>query len=420
MRILGIILAIIFPTIEAKTELKVQKYICKICEKSYYSDEQKHNKLMKLHMKYTASKLAIILRFKQGASIRNIGEINKQVFGMYHSAGYINSLCTEVSLNATKRMEGLKYCNQKNAEVMMLDETFPRSKEEKATNMGVVADENGLIRGIELIKNKKVDLNKLLSKVLSTKYSPQYFMSDYDTMYPGIAKELSPEIQILKDFVHAGRQILKESRTAINQVKVSQETLNRFTKTKQKEMTKLKKRLMRKHLYKVIRTILKGFKKGNVAVGTLYLEGGLEDLYRLSQKYPSLKPLYVKLCKFINKYLECWNLQMELYNECSIPLTSNIIESLNSIFKAFSKKAKSYCIDNMENFFNTVALFNNFDIKQRGKNKGTSAMMRAGIDLEEFGGGNFYEAVGLYEIIFGDPKSRLSSETLGYYHEIVA
>jgi hypothetical protein len=40
----------------------------------------------------------------------------------------------------------------------------------------------------------------------------------------------------------------------------------------------------------------------------------------------------------------------------------------------------------------------NYDIKTRGIHAGTSAMERAGIDLEEFGGRDFYEAVELDKI----------------------
>jgi len=37
----------------------------------------------------------------------------------------------------------------------------------------------------------------------------------------------------------------------------------------------------------------------------------------------------------------------------------------------------------------------NFDIKERGPHKGTSAIQRAGIDLSDFGATNFFEAVNL-------------------------
>jgi len=75
---------------------------------------------------------------------------------------------------------------------------------------------------------------------------------------------------------------------------------------------------------------------------------------------------------------------MEKSAKEGIPTTSNILESMNSIFKAFIKKAKCYGgPENLICFFSAVALLQNFDVKTRGKNVGTSAMIRAGVDLDE-------------------------------------
>ena len=46
-------------------------------------------------------------------------------------------------------------------------------------------------------------------------------------------------------------------------------------------------------------------------------------------------------------------------------------------------------------YFSAVALWENFDVKERGTYKGTSAIQRAGIDLNDFGAANFFEAVEL-------------------------
>ena len=379
----------------------VQKYLCKKCGKSFYSGDQKNNIYMKLWIKFIVIKLIIILRFDVGCSVRGISTINKNVFNINSSIGYIDKICAQVSKNAEKKMKHINQCNQNIAEVMMFDETFPKTKEDGATNMGVVVDEHGLIRELGIVENKKADVELILKNVLSGKYQPKYFITDYDTTYPVVIKKLLPEIVIGKDFVHTIRQILKDCRTAINKVTVSKNTLKHFTKVKQKQLLDLKKKLLRKQLYSIIRILIKGFNKKYVSVGTIYIEGGLCDLNGLSEVFPSLKNLNKKINKFIQKYLECWNTQMELYEKNGIPLTSNIIESKNSIFKTFSKKAKSYSKKKMKSFFCTIALYQNFDIKTRGGNKGSSAMMRAGIDFKEFGADNFFDAIGLTEIVFG-------------------
>ncbi len=48
-----------------------------------------------------------------------------------------------------------------------------------------------------------------------------------------------------------------------------------------------------------------------------------------------------------------------------------------------------------EPFFCGVVLMENFDVKTRGLNKGTNAMQRAQINLEDFGATDFFSAVAL-------------------------
>jgi hypothetical protein len=112
--------------------------------------------------------------------------------------------------------------------------------------------------------------------------------------------------------------------------------------------------------------------------------------------------------------MEIWNLQMELGFKKGLPTTSNGVESKNSLFKIFTRRAM--CFENsttMEEFFWAVALMENFSIKTRGKNKGSSAMMRAGIDLDQFGGKDFFETVNLTEIVLGKKtKTSLSKNDI--------
>jgi len=233
------------------------------------------------------------------------------------------------------------------------------------------------------------------------KYNPKYFLSDYDNEYPIIIQEIRRDIAIMKDFVHAVRQIYRDMKTAINKVVVS--GISDWTKEKQKVITDMKKSLLTKHVNRILYRLRKGFKSRHASVGTIYLEGALEDLKELSIKFPSMGNFYKKTNKFINKYIDVWSMQMEISAKEGIPTTSNILESMNSIFKAFIKKAKCYeSPESLEGFFSTVALLQNFDIKTRGKNAGTSAMIRANIDLNEFGAKDFFEAVNLIRIVLGD------------------
>jgi hypothetical protein len=237
--------------------------------------------------------------------------------------------------------------------------------------------------------------------VFDGKYDPKYFLSDYDKEYPVIIEEVKKGIIIMKDFVHAVRQIYRDMKTAINKVTVS--GISGLTKEKQKAIIDMKKRLLLKQANRILYRLIKGFKSRYAGVGTIYLEGALEDLKELSMKFPSLGNFYKKTQKFINKYIDFWAVQMEMSVKEGIPTTSNILESMNSIFKAFIKKAKCYGNpEGLDCFFSTVALLQDFDVKTRGKNVGTSAIMRAGIDLDEFGAKDFFEAVNLAGIVLGD------------------
>ena len=77
------------------------------------------------------------------------------------------------------------------------------------------------------------------------------------------------------------------------------------------------------------------------------------------------------------------------------PKTTNALESKNGIFKPFSRMAKSFLLATGQAFFAGVALMENFDVKERGIHQGTSAIQRAGINLDDLGATDFFAAVGL-------------------------
>ena len=117
--------------------------------------------------------------------------------------------------------------------------------------------------------------------------------------------------------------------------------------------------------------------------------------------------------KFVQKYLPTWALQMELTS--SVPTTSNSIESKNSILKISSRRIKAfYSKTSLLRFFSAVALWENFDVKERGLYKGTSAIERAGIDLHNFGAANFFEAVKL-ESVSQNNSNTIESNKIIFY-----
>jgi hypothetical protein len=247
-------------------------------------------------------------------------------------------------------------------------------------------------------------------------------MSDYDQSYPKMVKDIDPDIILCKDFVHALRIIYRDARTSINKIKAK--TRGKLTKSKKKEITQLKKKLIRKKLYRLLYRLSRGFKKDNAQIGAIYIEGGLAELKELAERFPSLQHFYKKTAKFVHKYIEIWTLQMELNFKEGLPTTSNSIESKNSLINIFRNNSKCFETNNtMEDFFCAVALMENFSVKTRGKNKGSSAIMRTEVDLKQLGGQDFFELVGLEEIVLGkkskSPLSQINFKDIKKYFKMI-
>jgi len=378
------------------------------------------NTMLREGMQLLIARLICVLRYTTGMSIRNISLVIGETFGHNCSIGYISTLCQKVNKRAEEKLSLMCKCIKKVAVMLIFDETYPKTKESGATSLGVGIDEFGLIRKLGAIIDRKKDLFRLLRSICTPNFKPRYFLSDYDKLYPKLMGKIDPTIIICKDFVHAIRIIFKDARTAINKVQVK--TKGNLTKGQRKQVTKLKRNLLRKRLYRILRKLIRGFRKEHAPVGTLYILGELEELRELAERFPSLDDFYKKTSKFIHKYIEIWNLQMELNFREGLPTTSNSIESKNSLFKVFAKISKCFgSNESMEQFFSAVALMENFSVKTRGKNSGTSAVMRAGVDLKEFGAKDFFEAVNLTEIVLGKRKRscvQFDLKKLSHYFKI--
>ena len=407
----------VFPLFSIDPRRRVQRQLCGDCKSPVLSKEQDTNTMIREGMQLFRGRLICMLRYTAGMSVRDISLIIKETFGHNCSIGYISTLCQRINKRAKENLGLMSRCAKKKADMIILDETFPKTKESGTTPLGVIIDESGLIRGVKAIIARKEDLLHLLRSVYTHNFRPRYFLSDYDKTYPELVNKINPAIILCKDFVHAIRIMFRDARCAINNVQVI--TRGDLNKSRRAEIKKLKKSLLCKRLYKILRKLIRGFRKENASVGTLYIEGALEELKDLAERFPSLDVFYKKTSKFIHKYIDTWNLQMELNFKKGLPTTSNNIEAKNSLFKVFTKISK--CFDSnsgMEEFFSSVALMENFSVKTRGKNSGTSAVMRAGVNLRELGAKDFFEAVNLTEIVLGRKKGscvQVDPKELSYY-----
>jgi len=380
------------------TKTVLQRYICGECGYPIYSFKQKLIAFARKNGRVIVNRLVAFAKFKLRLSHRLTQGLISFVYGVNISIGYVDRVTQRAGAKARKVMEKLSECRQKVANIMLGDETFPKiigKGKAYAKSVAVVICEYGVIRVVKAVGKKGKNLKGIFKGVLCNHYNPIYFLSDYEKKYPKIVESISKDIQQLKDIVHTIRIIHRTFEKAIRDVKI--DFSKELAQKERKRQKELKQKLLRKQLLPIKLLFFKAFAKGYECVAHIYIEGGLNELENFSFQNESIIALTKSLKKFFKKYLDTLIFQLEHKDE--IITTTNALESKNSILKAFSKQAKSYQkAETCEKTMNGIALMENFDVKERGKNKGTFAIQRAGINMDDLGAKNFFEAVGLATI----------------------
>ncbi len=389
----------------------IQRFICNDCKTPILSKEHIALKNIRISVKLFVNKFICLLRFKEGLSLRSVSRISCFAFDIHNSLGYLSKFTNVIGQKAEDKLKMLSLCRAtKKAITAIIDETFPKIFH-KSVSLGVVICEYGLIRGVGCVKKSANSIKGLMRHCIGKSFQPLFLLGDFLPAYKKVAKKL--KLIRLYDFVHATRHIYKLVRTHIGKIHLTLNNHEKLSPENRKNLLKLKKKLLRKRVMPIIRTLFKGLKKQYRAVGHLYIMGALEDIERLTKQFPSLKLLYKTVNKFVKKYLDTWCFQMLIAH--LVPTTSNSIESKNSIFKRFSQRIKAFSSKaSLVRYFSAVALWENFNVKERGLYKGTSAMQRAGINLDDFGATNFFEAVGLENISQRQSKEIDSNKIIIY------
>jgi transposase-like protein len=373
----------------------IQRYICGECGCPIQSMKQKIIAFARKRGNLIIHRLVAFAKFKLRLSNRLTQSLVDFLYGIRVSTGYIDRLAQGVGDKARKVMEKLGQCRQRVANIMLGDETFPKvigKGKACAKSVAVVICEHGLIRVVKAVERKGKNLKQIFKGALGKYYSPLYFLSDYDKKYTKLIGLISENIRQLKDVVHTLQIIHRAFEKAIREIKI--DFPKGLCQAGRKSQIKLKQRLLRKRLLPIKLHFFKAFAKGYEPVAHIYIEGALDELEKFPFQNESIKGLTKTLKKFFKKYQDILCFQLEHKEE--IITTTNSLESKNSILKPFSKQAKSYQKgETCEKAMNAVALMENFDVKERGKNKGTSAIQRAEINLDDLGAKDFFEAVGL-------------------------
>jgi len=376
------------------SKVAIRRYLCGECRKPIHSEEKIRQAKAREEAMLHINRFIAFAKLRAYLSHRTTAEFCQFVYGVEISIAHIFALTQEIGKRARRILESFPNLPQKISKVLMGDETFPKVVPKKANNtlsLGLTACEHGVIRSVKVIRNKLTDIQKLFEAPIGEHFNPLFLLTDYHKVYPksfGLS-DILKNIRHLKDTVHTIRLINRLFREAIRDthIHVPKGTPRKMRKKQQE----LKKKLLKKRLQPIRKIFNDAFAKGHEGPAHIYIEAALDMLAHFPRDIESVAELYKKLDKFFRKYLEDIILLLSMRGE--IPDTTNDIESKNARFAPFSKIAKAFRKPNaLENFACGIALFENFDVKKRGKHKGTSAIQRAGLKLSAR---DFFEAVGL-------------------------
>ncbi len=373
----------------------IQRYRCKLCGHEADSPERaRQNEARKAWWGHV-NRLICLCRFKLRLSVRLTQLLIVFLYAKQVSTGYIEKLTDRIGKRAETALSRFSNCIQKTARFLLYDETFPKMIN-RMYSLGIVICEHGLIRSVRCIVDKAKDIPAQLREVVGPHFLPEYFLTDLDVLFHKYMKEAGLKLTHVRDVVHLIRQIVRLFVDAIRTVTL--DVPKGMGMKERKKQRKLKQRLLYKRLKPMLDIVFNAFSKGHEGVCVLMLEAVVSQLGDPSYiiQTASIRMLAKRLQRFIRKHRLAINTLLELSIEQGTPKTTNSLESKNSILKPFSIIAKYFSSPvRCQSFFAGVALMENFDIKTRGKHKGTNAMQRAKIDIDEYGAEDFFTTVGL-------------------------
>jgi DNA-directed RNA polymerase subunit RPC12/RpoP len=375
-------------------QILIQRWRCANCGRELVSPERQRQAEARQAWWQQVRRLIGLSRFKLGLSVRKTQLLIAFEYGRTVSVGFIQRQTQSIGQRAQAVLERLSRCRQKVARFLLFDETFPKLGK-RAYRLGVVICEYGLIRSVRTLRRKAQDIPAQLKAVVGSHYQPQFFLTDLDVTYGKYKERAGLRLQHLRDIVHLMRQIIRLFDEAVREVTL--DVPKGLPHKARKKQRALKQRLLRKQLRPVLAVALKAFAPGYESVCVLMLEGVVSQLRdpQLVLQTASVQRLATRLERFAKKHNSAINTLLELAVTEGTPKTTNALESKNGIFKPFSRLAKSFLLATGQAFFAGVTLMENFDVKQRGIHQDTSAIQRAGINLNDLGATDFFSAVGL-------------------------
>ena len=374
----------------------IQRWRCAQCGHELVSVERQRQAEARRGWWQQVKRIIGLSRFKLGLSVRKTQSLVAFAYGRQVSVGIVQRQTQQVGKRAQAILEGMSDCRQKVAHFLLYDETFPKLGK-RAYSLGVVICEYGLIRSVRTIRRKAKDIPDQLRKVVGAHYHPEHFLTDLEVTYGEYLARAGVSLKHLRDIIHLMRQIGRIFDDAVKEVTL--DVPKGLPQKERQNQRRLKQRLLRKRLKPLLTTAFKAFAPGYEPVCVLMLEGVVSQLCdpKLILQTESVQRLARRLERFVKKHGPAINTLLEMAVKTGSPKTTNSLESKNALFKPFSRIAKSFRLATAWNFFAGVALMENFDVKTRGHNRGTSAIQRAQINLDDLGATDFFSAVGLHK-----------------------
>jgi hypothetical protein len=375
--------------------IQVQRWRCKECGTEVADAERIRQAIARKAWWQMVNRVIALSRFKLGLSERKTQLLIGFTYAKQVSKAHIGRVTLDIGQRAESVLDRLNQCKQGAARFLLYDETFPKL-EKRAHRLGVAVCEHGLIRSVRCLTNRAKEIPTQLRETVGGHFQPTYLLTDLDVTYTLYMRRAGLKLTHLRDVVHLIRQIVRLFEDAVRDV-----TLN-YPKAlplkERKRQRKLKQRLLQKQLQPLLDRVFYAFSSGQESLCTLILEGVISMLQDpdIVIQTASVQQLTKRFQRFIKKHGDSIDQLLQLAVEQQTPKTTNLLESKNSIFKPFSRIAKFFPLPlACQAFFSAIALMENFDVKSRGINRGTSAMQRAQIDLQTLGGADFFSLVGL-------------------------
>lgn len=375
-------------------DVLVQRWRCAACGRELVSPERQRQAEARRAWWQQVRRLIGLSRFKLGLSVRKTQGLIAFQYGRGVAVGFIQRQTQAIGQRAQGVLDRLSQCRQKAARFLLFDETFPKLGR-RAYRLGVVICEYGLIRSVRSLRRKAQDIPAQLKAVVGEHYQPQFFLTDLDVTYGQYQQRAGLTLRHLHDLVHLMRQIIRLFEEAVREVTL--DVPKGLPQPHRQKQRALKQRLLRQQLRPLLDVALKAFAPGYESVCVLILTGVVSQLRdpQLVLQTTSVQRLATRLERFVKKHDLAINTLLELAVTEGTPKTTNALESKNALIKPFSRLAKSFRLVTGQAFFAGVALMENFDVKERGLHQGTSAIQRAGINLDDLGATDFFAAVGL-------------------------